>query len=97
MRTKEDIVQAIARKLVLPINITDAVVTAFMNEISESLINGETVQLRRFGVFEPKELAAKAIASPQTGSRLELPKRKSAKFKPSTTLRRLIEGEQDES
>lgn len=95
MRTKEEIVETIARKLGLRLNVTEAVVNAFMGEITEAVVKGETVQFRRFGTFEPKELAAKAAANPQTGERMELPKRKSVKFKPSSTFRNLIEGVQN--
>lgn len=95
MKTKEQIIEAIVRKLGLRLNVTEAVVNAFIGEIIEAVVKGETVQFRRFGIFEPKELAAKAVANPQTGERMELPKRKSVKFKPSSTFRNRIEGVQN--
>lgn len=90
MRTKEHVIESIARKLGLRLNMTEAVVNLFMQEITESVAKGEIVQFRRFGTFEPKDLAAKVVANPKTGERIELPKRKSVKFKPSSTFRNLI-------
>jgi len=62
-----------------------AVVGTF-EAIGQALENGQRVELRNFGVFVPKRLAARQSRNPRTGQPFNLGPRNTINFKPGRCL-----------
>lgn len=63
------------------------VLDAFVGAVTESLANGERVQLVGFGTFETVERAARTGRNPSTGETIEIPASRAPKFKPGQALK----------
>jgi DNA-binding protein HU-beta len=68
---------------------TKAVDTVF-NSITESLKNGDKVQLIGFGNFEVRERAARKGRNPQTGQEIDIAASKVPAFKPGKSLKEAV-------
>lgn len=66
---------------------------AMLEVISEALANGESVNLRGFGVFEVNERKVCTTKHPLTGELMKIPSHKIVKFTQSPKLRERINGE----
>lgn len=84
---KTDIVVALANNTDLGVNKSDLVVTAFIEQITEALIRGETVSLLGFGSFQVSERAAREGRNPQTGAPIKIPASKTVTFKAGKALK----------
>lgn len=84
---KTDIVVALANNTDLGVNKSDLVVTAFMEQITEALVRGETVSLLGFGSFNVSERAAREGRNPQTGAPIKIPASKTVTFKAGKALK----------
>lgn len=60
---------------------------SIFNVISNSLQNGESVNIFRFGVFEVRTREARVGFNPRTREKLEIPAKQYPAFKPSKTLK----------
>ena len=67
-------------------------VEAVLQLIKSSLESGEGVLLSGFGKFNVKSKSARRGRNPQTGESLTLEGRKVVTFKPSTILRKKVNG-----
>lgn len=63
------------------------VISAFLAEITAALVAGETVHIRTFGKFEPRTRPASVRPNPKTGAPMNIPRRLTASFLPSATMR----------
>jgi len=81
--TKSDIVDAIADATGLTKVETEEVVDGFMKIISWTLERDESVELRGFGTYFPKERAARMARNPKTGEPVAVPIKFVPVFKPS--------------
>ena len=67
------------------------IVQSLIDEITESLTQGDTVVLRNFGAFQVKEVAAKVGRNPKKpGSKVLIPARASVKFKPGKEMKEKV-------
>ncbi len=65
-----------------------AVMQAMLEEITDSLSQGENVVMRKFGTFEVRELKAKIGRNPkQPEKNVRIPARAAVKFKPGKELK----------
>lgn len=79
--TKNDIVRTLAEKHGLEIASTRRVVQGTLDMIIESLLRGDRVELRNFGVFEVVDRAARIARNPKaTSQEVYIPKRRMVKF-----------------
>lgn len=62
-------------------------VDQILNVIKDSLVNGNRVQISKFGVFEVQKKGKRKGINPLTGQRIEIPAHKSIIFRPSSTLK----------
>lgn len=60
---------------------------AVLQTISDSLVDGDSVQFRRFGTFEPRARNGALRSNPRTGKPMPIPDRLSVGFVPSATLK----------
>mgnify|MGYP001033271724 CR=1 FL=1 len=84
--TKAEIVSDISDKTGLEKVEIQAVVEAFMNEVKESLSNGENVYLRGFGSFIVKQRAEKTGRNISKNTTIVIPAHNIPAFKPAKTF-----------
>ena len=80
--TKRDLVDQVAAKNG-SINKTQVleIVQSFLDVVTESLARGERIELRDFGVFTPRDRAARKARNPKTGAVVDVPASKTVAFK----------------
>ncbi|MBM3252694.1 MAG: integration host factor subunit beta [Candidatus Omnitrophica bacterium] len=88
--TKKDIVMRIAEETDLKQIDVKKIVQKTLDCIIDSLANGETVELRNFGVFKVKSRKARRGRNPRTGTEVPVPPKKVAIFKPGLIMKARI-------
>lgn len=88
--TKTELIAAVAAKAELSKKDADKAVNAFIDAVSESLKNGEKVQLVGFGTFEIRDRAAREGKNPATGAAITIPATKVPAFKAGKALKDLV-------
>jgi nucleoid DNA-binding protein len=94
--TKRNLVSRITDKLGLKgLDITQQdvyeMVQSLINEVTESLANGDTVVMRNFGAFEVREMKAKIGRNPKNpGKDVPIPARAAVKFKPGKEMKEKV-------
>jgi len=67
------------------------IVQAFIDSVSDSLAQGDSVSLRKFGNFDVREFAAKVGRNPKKPDQeVIIPARASVKFKPGNELKEKV-------
>ena len=89
---KTELIAAAAEKAGVSKKDSEAVVTAALDAIAESLKDGEKVQIVGFGAFEVKERPARKARNPKTGEEIQIGARRSPMFKPGKALKEAVEG-----
>ena len=84
---KTELVAAVAEKTGLSKKSSDAAVAAVVDAITESLVNGEKVQLVGFGSFEVKNRSARMGRNPHTKEQIEIPASRVPVFKAGKALK----------
>ena len=84
---KTELIAAVAEKTGLSKKDSDAAVAAVVDAITESLVNGEKVQLVGFGSFEVKVRAERVGRNPKTLEPIQIPASKSPVFKAGKALK----------
>ncbi len=87
---KAQLTAAVAAKTNMKKKDAEAAVNEVFAVITETLANGEKVQISGFGSFESKNRAARIGRNPHTHEKMEIPAFKSASFSPSKTLKASI-------
>jgi DNA-binding protein HU-beta len=83
---KSEMINHIAEKARLPKVIVSTVLDVAMEAITESLVQGETVQFLGFGAFSTSERKARTGRNPQTGTEMKIAAKRIARFKPGAAL-----------
>lgn len=92
--TKKDLIDHIAnqtRQRRVDVKLT---IHAFLELIVQELAEGNRIEFRDFGVFDVKERAARIAQNPKTLEPVEVPPKRSVKFKPGRRMRELLEERQ---
>ena len=84
---KTELIAAVAEKTGLSKKDSDAAVAAVVDAITESLVQGEKVQLVGFGSFEVKTRAERMGRNPQTKEPIPIPASKAPVFKAGKPLK----------
>ena len=79
--TKKELVDRIADKTNTKRVVVKDVIQRFLNEIIEELGKGNRLEFRDFGVFETKQRAARIAQNPKTLQRVQVPAKRTVKFK----------------
>jgi len=79
--TKKDLVDRIAEKMKTKRVRVKSIVLYFLNEIIAELAKNNRLEFRDFGVFEAKERAARTAQNPKTLKPVEVPAKRTVKFK----------------
>lgn len=84
---KTELVAAIADKAGLQKKDAEKALVAFTEVVTETLKNGDKIQLVGFGTFEVSERAARTGRNPQTGEEMIIAASKAPKFKAGKALK----------
>ena len=79
--TKKDLIDRIAESNQVKNTLVKTVVQNFLNEITVELSKGNRLEFRDFGVFEVKERAPRKAQNPKTLEPIDVPAKRSVKFK----------------
>jgi len=90
--TKRDIVIKISEELGVTQVIVAKVVDKLLHHVCDSVLKGEKVELRNFGVFKQKSRKARLGRNPKTGKEVPIPARKVACFKPGKIMKERMLG-----
>lgn len=91
--TKKELVDRIADKTKGKRIVVKEIIQTFLSEIVNELGNGNRLEFRDFGVFEVKNRAARIAQNPKTLERVEVPPKRTVKFKSGRMMKiKLQEG-----
>jgi DNA-binding protein HU-beta len=85
------LIDATAKKTGLTKIDTTKTLTAIMETIEETLVQGDNVSLIGFGTFYVKSRAARDGRNPQTGAPIRIPAKKVPGFRPGKGLKEAVE------
>lgn len=87
---KKELIHAVADKTALTSKNAEAAVVTAVQIITETLSNGDSVQLTGFGTFEVRSVAAHVGCNPRTGKKVQVPARHKPAFKASKALKEAV-------
>lgn len=87
---KKQLIKTIADQANITQKEANQIFSVAINAISGQLQHGETIRIAGFGNFTTKSSATRKIRNPSTGKITEITTQKSTIFKPSQTLKNLI-------
>ncbi len=85
--TKQDLIDAIAKKVGASKAQVGEFLNALLDEIKKSLAKGKEVTLTGFGTFRVVKRKARTGRNPQTGEEIKIPAQKVPRFKPGKALK----------
>ena len=89
--TKAELVEKVATQIDLTKKQTEVVVNTLFQSITDSLGEGDKVELRGFGSFRVRHRDARVGRNPKSGEKVEVPAKKVPFFKPGKELRELVD------
>lgn len=90
--TKKDLIDRISERTGVARGDVKKVIQEFLDQVIVDLKRGHRLEFRDFGVFEVKERAARVAQNPKTLERVQVPAKKTVKFKVGRLMRESIEG-----
>ena len=87
---KAELVGAIAEKTGATKKVAEETLNAFVEVVTEALMNEDKVQLVGFGSFEVRKRAARKGRNPQTKEEIKIPASKAPVFKAGKALKDLV-------
>ena len=88
--TKKDIVLKIATETKMKQQDIKKVVQKTLDAIIGSLVNGQTMELRNFGIFKVKSRRGRTGRNPRTGEVVPVPPKRVVVFKPGLEMKKLV-------
>jgi integration host factor subunit beta len=89
--TKKDLARAVANAIGCTNNLTLQMVDSLFEAMRETLIEGDRIEIRGFGVLEVKDTKPKPAArNPRTGEIVYVPARRKTHFKPGKQLKEAL-------
>ena len=85
--TRAHLSEALHNKMGLSRTESTQLVDSVLNHISESLVNGEDVQLSSFGRFSLRDKGQRVGRNPKTGEEVPITPRRVISFRPSTIIK----------
>jgi integration host factor subunit beta len=79
--TKKELIDRISDQTTCKRIVVKRIVQTFLDEIIDELGQGNRLEFRDFGVFESKIRAARIAQNPKTLERVEVPRKRTVKFK----------------
>jgi integration host factor subunit beta len=91
--TKAELVGKLANKSKLSRKQAVDVINAMTQSISDSLAEGNKVEIRGFGSFRIRDRKARIAYNPRSRVEVEVPAKRVPFFKPGNDLKRMVDGE----
>ena len=88
--TKKDIVLKIATETKMKQQDIKKIVQKTLDTIIKSLVDGQAVELRNFGIFKVKSRRGRTGRNPRTGQVVPVPPKKVVVFKPGLEMKQLV-------
>lgn len=85
--TKKELIDRIAERTQAKRVTVKRIIQAFLDEITTELCNDNRLEFRDFGVFETRTRAARIAQNPKTLERVEVPAKRTVKFKMGRLMR----------
>ena len=86
--TKKDLAMQVAKETGCKKSLASQMVDSIFGAMRNSLINGDRIEIRGFGVFQVKNTKPKPAArNPRTGEIIYVPARRKTHFKPGKLLK----------
>jgi integration host factor subunit beta len=85
--TKKELISRIAERTQAKRVLVKRIVQAFLDEIISELCENNRLEFRDFGVFETRTRAARIAQNPKTLDRVEVPAKRTVKFKMGRLMR----------
>ena len=85
--TKKELIDQIAERTQAKRVLVKSIVQAFLDEIISELSRNNRLEFRDFGVFETRTRAARIAQNPKTLERVEVPAKRTVKFKMGRLMR----------
>ena len=95
--TKKELIDRIADKTQAKRVLVKQVVQAFLDEVITELGRNNRLEFRDFGVFETRTRAARVAQNPKTLERVEVPAKRTVKFKIGRLMKQSLQVPQTES
>ncbi|MGD9690297.1 MAG: HU family DNA-binding protein [Phycisphaerales bacterium] len=91
--SKKELIDRICAELSAPRTVVRSAIQSFLDQIVAELAKGNRLEFRDFGVFETKLRAARRAQNPRTLERVDVPPRRSVKFKVGHLMREALDRE----
>ena len=91
--TKKDLVERIAHNNNTMCTIVKPIVQDFLNEIIAELAKGNRIEFRDFGVFETKMRKARKAQNPKTLEPVNVPAKRTVRFKMGRIMKQKLNGQ----
>jgi nucleoid DNA-binding protein len=91
--TKRELIDRIAESTQAKRAFVKATVQNFFDEIISELAKGNRLEFRDFGVFETKTRAARTAQNPKTLERIDVPAKRTVKFKAGRLIKQKLNGQ----
>ena len=85
--TKKELIDRIAERTQAKRVSVKRIIQTFLDEITEELCQDNRLEFRDFGVFETRTRAARIAQNPKTLERVEVPAKRTVKFKMGRLMR----------
>ena len=85
--TKKELIDRIAERTQAKRVTVKCIVQVFLDEIIKELSDNNRLEFRDFGVFETRIRAARVAQNPKTLERVEVPEKRTVKFKMGRLMR----------
>ena len=89
--TRADLVEALAKRANMQRADANRLLTRMLEMMQDSLVDGETVKLSRFGNFNVRAKRQRIGRNPKTGEEVPITPRRVVTFRPSKMLREFVE------
>lgn len=93
--TKKELIDRIADKTGNKRVLVKQVIQSFLDDIIDELGKGNRLEFRDFGVFECKSRAARIAQNPKTLERVQVPSKRTVKFKVGRLMKMQLQDEQE--
>ena len=95
--TKKELIDRIAERTQAKRVAVKHIVQLFLDEVTTELSKGNRLEFRDFGVFETRTRTARTAQNPKTLERIEVPAKRTVKFKMGRQMRESLSAPASES
>ena len=85
--TKKELIGRIAERTQAKRVLVKSIIQAFLDEVTAELCKNNRLEFRDFGVFETRTKAARIAQNPKTLERVQVPAKRTVKFKMGRLMR----------